>query len=131
MRDRLPASRRGKDRGAPELSAVRAVRGPHGLRGGGVERAGLLRGGGETAGRGSAAARARDPYHSHRTAADRQPPFLAGHARAGYRGADAALLLPARTGRDPENFREVLWSAPDHARLPHRRPAIRGLRRTG
>ena len=40
------------------LRDVRALRGPHGLRGGGLERAGLLPGGRETAERGSAAARA-------------------------------------------------------------------------
>ncbi len=62
--------------------------------------------------------------HPHGTAADRQPPVLAGHARAGYRRADAAVLLPARARRDPEDFREVLRRAAHHARLPHRRPAI-------
>ena len=131
VRDRLPAPRRGENRRAPQLPAVRALRGPHGLRRGGFERPGLLRGGREAAGRGSAAARARDPHDPHRTAAHRQPPVLAGHARAGYRRADAAVLLPARARRDPENFREVLRRAAHHARVPHRRPAVRGLRRVG
>jgi NADH-quinone oxidoreductase subunit D len=51
MRDRIFASRRGKDRGASDLPAICAVRGPHGLRRGGFQRAGLLRGGREAAGR--------------------------------------------------------------------------------
>ncbi len=60
---------------------------------------------------------------------NRQPPVLAGNARARHRRADAAVLLPARARRDSEDFRELLRRAPDHARLPHRRPAVRGLRR--
>ncbi len=55
--------------------------------------------------------------------------LLAGHACARYRRADAAVLLPARARRDSENFREVLRRAADHARVPHRRPAIRSVRR--
>jgi hypothetical protein len=50
------------------------------------------------------------------------------HARFGYRRLDAAFLLFARTGRDPENFREVLRRTPDHACVSHRRAAIRSLR---
>src|SRR5258707_3250490 len=48
VRDRLSASRRGKDRGKSHLPAVRALCGPHGLCGGGFERLGLLPGRGKT-----------------------------------------------------------------------------------
>ena len=41
----------------------------------------------------------------------------------------AAVLLLPRARRDSEDFREVLRRAADHARLPHRRPAVRDLRR--
>ena len=33
-----------------------------------------------------------------------------------------------RPGRDSQDFREVLWGAPDHTRLPHRRVPVRDLR---
>src|ERR1035441_7730270 len=46
---RLSASRRGEDCRAPHLRAVQSLRGPHGLRGGHLQRTGLLPGGGETA----------------------------------------------------------------------------------
>ena len=105
------------------------VRGPHGLRGRGLQRAGLLRNGGEAAQRGSAAARAIHPRHPHRTVPHRQPPGLAGHARARHRRADAAVLLLPRSRRNPEDLREILWRAAHHACLPHRRLPVRGLRR--
>ena len=105
------------------------VRRPHGLRGCGLQRAGLLRGGREAAERGSAAARAVHPRHPDRAVPHRQPPGLAGHARARYRRADAAVLLLPRPRRDPEDLREILRRAADHARVPHRRLHLRGLRR--
>ncbi len=104
---------------------VRALRGPHGLRGGGLQRPGLLPGGGEAAERGGAAARAGGARHPHRAEPDRQPPALAGHARARHRRHHAAVLLLARARRHAQHLREVLRRAPDHARLPHRRPAVR------
>ena len=36
--------------------------------------------------------------------------------------------MPARAGRDSEDFREVLRSSSDHACFPHRWIAVRGLR---
>ena len=55
--------------------------------------------------------------------------LVAGNARAGYRRDHAGVLLPARTRRGAEDFREVLRRAADHARLPHRRAALRDVRR--
>ena len=129
MHHRLSASRRGKDRRASHLPAIRAVRGPHGLRRGGFERPGLLRGGRKIAGRGSAAARARGAHDSDGAAAHRQPPGVARNACARYRRADSGFLLFSRARRNSENFREVLRRAADHACVPHRRLAIRDVRR--
>ena len=53
-----------------------------------------------------------------------QPPAVAGHARAGHRRHHAAVLYLPRARRGSEDLREVLRRAPDHACLPHRRPAI-------
>ena len=73
-----------------------------------------------------AAGGARDP---HRAEPDRQPPAVARHARARHRRDHAGVLLPARARRGPEDLRELLRRAAHHARLPHRRPAVRDLRR--
>ena len=129
LRHRLPAPRRGEDRREPHLRAVQSVRGPHGLRGGHFQRPGLLPGGGEAAERGSAAARAGRPRHPHGAEPHRQPPAVAGHARPRYRRHHAGVLLPPRARGSPQDLREVLRRAAHHARLPHRRPAIRDLRR--
>ena len=113
----------------PHLRAVQSLRGPHGLRGRGFQRAGLLPGRGKAAERGSAAARpggARDPYGAE---PHYQPPGVAGNARARYRRHHAGVLLLPRARGRAQDFREVLRRAAHHPRVPHRRPAIRNLRR--
>src|SRR5208282_6701205 len=97
--------------------------------GGGFERTGLLRGRGKIAGDRSAAARAGGAHDSDGTAADREPPTVAGDARSGYWRIDAGVLLLPRARRDSENFREVLRRAIDDACVPHRWIAVRDVRR--
>ena len=121
VRDRIPAPRRGKNRREPHLHDVQSLRRSHGLRRRGLEWTGLLRSGRETAECRGAAAReiySRDP---DRTEPHRQPPALAGHARARYRRDDAAVLHLPRPRRDSQDFRKILRRAPDHACFSHRR----------
>ena len=94
-----------------------------------LERPRLLRGGREADERRSAAAREVHPRDSDGTESHRQPPALAGHARARYRRDDAAVLHLPRPGRDSQDFRKVLRRASDDACLPHRRLPVRDLRR--
>ena len=90
---------------------------------------GYCESGGEAAQRGGAAAGAIHPRHPHGALPHRQPPGLAGHARARHRRADAAVLLLPRSRRDPGDLRKILRRAPDDARVPHRRLHLRSLRR--
>ncbi len=129
VRDRLSPPRGGEDRREPHLHDVQPLRGPHGLRGRGLERPRLLRSGGEAAEHGGAAARAVGAHHPDGAEPHRQPPALAGHARPRYRRHHPAVLHFPRPRRDPEDLREVLRRAAHHARLPHRRLPVRDLRR--
>ena len=113
----------------PHLRNVQSLRGPHGLRRRGVQRAGLLRGCREAPERGSAAAGAIHSRHPYGAVPHRQPPGLAGHARARYRRDYAAVLLLPRSRRGAEDFRKVLRRAPDDTCISHRRLPVRGLRR--
>src|SRR5712691_12008434 len=101
---RLPAPWGRENRRAPHLPAVCPLRGPHGLRRRGEQRPGLLRGGREIDERRGAAARPRHPHYPHRAAANREPPALARHARAGYWRTDAAVLLFPGARRNSEDF---------------------------
>ena len=51
------------------------------------------------------------------------------NARARYRRHHAAVLYLSRPRRDSQDFRKILRRPPHHPRFPHRRPAIRNLRR--
>ena len=102
---------------------VRSVRGPHGLRGRGLERTRLLPGGREADQRRSAAACAGRARHSYRTEPHRQPSALAGNTRHRYGRDLAPVLHHARARRGPEDLRKLLRRTADHARVSHRRAA--------
>ena len=70
-----------------------------------------------------------DARDSDRTEPHCQPSALAGHARAGYRRHHPGVLLFSRARGSAQDFRKLLRRPAHHARLPHRRPAIRALRR--